>query len=49
MIGMFVGGAILLVGFTAINVWVLLQMRRDRREERNNREQYLRPTQYFQG
>lgn len=49
VIGMFVGGAILLVGFTAINVWVLLQMRRDRREERNNREQYLRPTQYFQG
>lgn|GEM_PF-978534 len=44
VIGLFVGGAILLVGFTAINVWVLLQLRRDRREE-----QYQRPTQYFHG
>lgn len=44
VIGLFVGGAILLVGLTAINVWVLLQLRRDRREE-----QYQRPTQYFHG
>ena len=44
VISLFVGGAILLVGLTAINVWVLLQLRRDRREE-----QYQRPTQYFHG
>ncbi|MDK8552117.1 hypothetical protein QP907_07300 [Corynebacterium pseudodiphtheriticum] len=44
VIGLFVGGAILLVGLTAINVWVLLQLRRDRREEQNRR-----PTQYFHG